>query len=111
VELWESTFKQHIGNVIPADILDAWFQQPAYDCAVHRAATTGNVLQLSPIVQISPAYLDFSLVYLTKLVALPSQEPGVRAFPLFTDILLSPLATHIHSFAKAQPLPAVLQLS
>jgi len=54
-------------------------------------------------VHISPAYLDFPLSYLNKLVAPPSTEPGilsVRAFAFFTDPLLSPSTTHIHSFAE-----------
>ena len=83
------------------------YQQPVYDCAVHRA-TTWNVVAAIPNRANQSRISGLPYVYLNKLVAPPSPEPGVRAFALFTDLLLSPSSS---LFSLGHPHPQLRETS
>jgi len=104
-------------DVIPADILDAWCQQPVYDCAVYRATTrnvVAAILNRANQSRISgfPIFTLINLFHHHPLnLAYTRFWPFLPIFSYLPRAPSSPSATHIHSFAKSQPLLAVLQLS
>jgi len=73
----------------------------------------GMLLQLSPIVQISPVYLDFPMFTLINLLhrhplnLAYALSPFLPIFSYLPRAPSSPSAIHIHSFAKPQLLLAV----
>jgi len=83
-----------------------------YMIAPSTAPPYGMLRQLSSIVQISPAYLDFPLFYLSKLLAPPwlALNLSYALLPFYRSPPIS--LGHPHpQLRKAQPLPAVSQLS
>ena len=82
-----------------------------YMIAPSTAPPYGMLLQLSSIVQISPAYLDFPLFYLSKLLAPPCTEPGIRAFallPISSYLPRPPTSPASQSSAVARCLATVI---